>query len=69
MDLVAVIPASTNSTAPTTFKRVDGKWVQDEQIMSDLKSATPPPVVALNEEVYQDVLQQVDAVVTASANV
>lgn len=68
MDLVAVIPASTNSTVPTTFKRVDGKWVQDEQIMSDLKSATPPPVVALNEEVYQDVLQQVDSVVTASAH-
>lgn len=67
MDLVSVVPASSKSNAPTTYLRKDGKWIRDEQILADLMSATPPPVVALNSDVYPEVLQQVDAAVTASA--
>ena len=67
MDLVCIVPASTNSNLPNTFKRINGKWEPDPQILADLKSATPPPVVALTDEVLTDVLDQVDQVVTSSA--
>lgn len=69
MDLVSVVPATTTSTTPVVFKRQDGEWVRDDQIMSDLTSATPPPVVPLTGEVYKDVLKQVDETMTASAYV
>ena len=68
MDLVSVVPASSTSTAPTTYRRDDGEWVRDEQILSDLTSATPPPVVALTGEVYEDVLKQVDGTMAASGD-
>jgi hypothetical protein len=60
MQVVALTPESTTSTSPTTFKRVEGKWIKDEQILRDLKSATPPPVVPLDNTVLDDVLKQVD---------
>lgn len=66
-DLVAVVPASTASTAPMTYKREDAKWVKDEQILSDLQSPTPPPVVPLDGDNLMDVLKQVDKSVTAAA--
>jgi hypothetical protein len=66
MDLASVVPASTKSTSPVTFKRVDGEWVRDDQILADMTSATPPPVVPLSDEVYEDVLEQVDQTMTAS---
>lgn len=59
-DLVALVPATATSSDPKTFRRVGGKWVEDSKILADIRSATPPPVVQLNAEQYQDVLQQVD---------
>jgi len=66
-DLVSLIPAGTHSTQPAVFKRVDQKWVQDDKILSDLTSPTPPPVVPLHGEDFLDVLSQVDGTTTASA--
>jgi hypothetical protein len=60
MDLISIVPANTNSTSPTVFKRADGEWKADPEILSDLTSATPPPVVPLHGEVYAEVLAQVD---------
>jgi hypothetical protein len=71
MDLVALVPKSATSTAPTIYERKEGKWVENEQILTDLKSPTPPPVVELKDkEILNDVLVQVDDVkgVTASAD-
>ena len=65
-DLVAIVPAGTNSTSPATFKREDGKWVADPQILSDLTSATPPPVVPLDGEALTDTLSQIDKVVASA---
>lgn len=59
-DLIALVPASDQSTSPMTYARRKGKWERDPQLLSDLNSATPPPVVPLDEEVLQDVLSQVD---------
>lgn len=59
-DLVSIVPAGTKSLAPTTFKRVNGSWEKDDQILLDLSSATPPPVVALDGQNFIDVLGQVD---------
>jgi len=61
MDLVAIVPETKESTAPVVYERKEGEWVRNDQIMADLKSATPPPVVELDEkEVLNDVLKQVD---------
>lgn len=59
-DLIALVPASDQSTSPMTYARRKGKWERDPQLLNDLNSATPPPVVPLDSEVLQDVLQQVD---------
>ena len=66
-DLVSIVPKSTTMPSPMTFKRVNGKWEQDPQILQDLSSATPPPVVALDQDAFEDVLKQVDGAVTSSA--
>jgi hypothetical protein len=68
LSLVSLIPASSQSNAPMTYSRQDGKWVRDPKALADLKSATPPPVVPLDSDTLEDVLTQVDATqgVTAS---
>jgi hypothetical protein len=66
-DLVSIVPAAGNSMAPVTFKRADGKWVQDDQIFADLTSATPPPVVPLHGDALIDTLSQLDKTVVSSA--
>ena len=69
MDLVALVPASATSTMPSAYERKDGQWVQNNQILADLKSSTPPPVVKLDDkEILNDVLKQVDGVATVSAS-
>ena len=61
MDVVAIVPKTATTTEPTTYKRADKEWVLDEQILLDLKSATPPPVVKLDtKELINDILTQVD---------
>jgi hypothetical protein len=68
MDVVAIVPASKTSTEPSIYERREGKWQKNDQILNDLKSATPPPVVEIDEkEVLNDVLKQADeATVQAS---
>ena len=68
MDLVALVPESTQSTTPTTFKRKPGKWEKDEQILRDLNSPTPPPVVVLDNDNLAIVLEQIDNTKPLSAS-
>ncbi len=69
MDMVALVPASATSTMPAIYERKDGQWVQNNQILADLKSSTPPPVVKLDDkEVLNDVLKQVDGISTVTAS-
>lgn len=65
-DLICLIPANSKSVVPTIFKRVDSKWVQDDKILADLTSATPPPVVPLSGDVLTNTLQQLDGVVASA---
>jgi hypothetical protein len=70
MDLVALTPASATDPSPRAFIRKDGQWVLDEQTLRDLKSATPPDVVELDDDKYlDDIIKQVDGTkeLTASA--
>lgn len=60
LKVVSLIPASSTSSQPMTYKRQDGKWTRDPQSLLELNSATPPPVVPLDETVLNDVLVQVD---------
>jgi len=65
LELVSVVPGSSKSNTPMTYKRVNGKWIRDEGILADLNSATPPPIVPLDSATLGSVLTQVDGV-TAS---
>ena len=60
MDLVALHPATKDTIESTTYSRKDGKWVHDPQFLMDLKSATPPPVIVLDDATLVDVLEQMD---------
>lgn len=60
-DLVSLVPASTTGNEATAYRRVAGEWVEDVKILQDMRSPTPPPVVKLDEAMYQDVLAQVDS--------
>ena len=61
MDLIAIVPAATSSTQPEIYERKEGKWQRSEQLLMDLKSSTPPPVVELDDKkVLDDVLKQAD---------
>jgi DNA-binding ferritin-like protein len=60
MDLVALIPANSETTNAATFSRKDGKWVADSGVLADLNSATPPPVIVLSDEDLADVLHQIE---------
>ena len=66
LDIISLVPASSTSTAPMVYRRLNKKWTRDEKTLADLKSATPPPVVPLDSETLNDVLKQVDGI-TASA--
>lgn len=58
--LISLVPASSESNQPMVYSREEGEWKRDEALLGDLKSATPPPVVALDEDALDDVLVQVD---------
>jgi hypothetical protein len=60
MDLVSIVPASKKSNEATSFVRKEQKWVRDDRVISDLKSATPPPVIVLSNEDLSSVVEQVD---------
>lgn len=61
MELVSLIPAGSDTTEPSTFKRKQGKWEKDDTILNDLNSPTPPPVVVLDNPTLESVLSQVDS--------
>ena len=60
MQLSVLVPENTKSNDPMIWTRQAGTWVKDAQTLADLNSATPPPVVPLDETVLNDVLKQVD---------
>jgi hypothetical protein len=68
MDLVALVPENGTSTEPIAYKRKDKQWIPDEQIVRDLKSATPPPVVPLDASILDNILKQVDGLVEVTAS-
>jgi hypothetical protein len=69
MDVAAIVPKTATTTEPIVYKRKDKQWVLDEQILLDLKSATPPPIVKLDtKELLNDILKQVDGVETPDAS-
>lgn len=60
MELGSLVPASKSGSAPAVFVRQDGKWKPDEGLMNDLKSATPPPIIVLDNEMLSEVLAQIE---------
>jgi DNA-binding ferritin-like protein len=60
LDVISLVPASTVSNSPMVYTREKGKWTRDPKTLADLNSPTPPPVVPLDDETLNDVLQQMD---------
>ena len=67
-DLVSLVPASSTSSDAMTYIRKDKKWVRDEQVLANMKSPTPPPVVPLDGESLKSVIEQVDGVTPVTAS-
>lgn len=67
LDLVSIVPESKTSPEPMTYVRKEKKWVREPKVLADLKSATPPPVVPLDESVLNEVLLQVDGIQASAA--
>ena len=63
LDLISLVPASSTSLEPMTYSRKDEKWVRDESVLADIKSATPPPIVPLDGESLKSVIEQVDGII------
>ena len=63
LDLISLVPASSTSLDPMTYTRKDQKWVRDESVLADIKSATPPPIVPLDGESLKSVIEQVDGAI------
>jgi hypothetical protein len=61
-ELVALVPASSTSNDPMTYIRKDKKWIRQEQILADMKSPTPPPVVPLDAASLKSVVEQIDGI-------
>lgn len=60
LNVVSIVPGEDGE--PTAWVREDSAWVAAPDLLLDLKGATPPPVVELNDdETVKDVLAQVDA--------
>lgn len=67
MDVVALVPETKNTTSPVLYQRLDGKWIRNDEILMDLKSPTPPPVVELDDKkVLNEVLISTDKAMQAS---
>ena len=62
LDLAAIVPAKAGTNqGPTAWRRANGAWEFAPDLMSDLQSVSPPPVVELkDEELVKNVLQQID---------
>lgn len=60
MDLICLVPASSTSTTPTVFSYKNNKWEQDDRMLTDLKSPTPPPVIVLDDEALENVMSQIN---------
>jgi DNA-binding ferritin-like protein len=61
MDLISLIPTDSKGTSPAVFKYEGGKWEKNEQILADLNSPTPPPVVVLDGTELSSVVKQIMA--------
>lgn len=57
-DLIAVTKSEKGS--PQAWKRINGDWAIAPEVLADLQSVTPPPVVELDEETAQLVLTGID---------
>jgi hypothetical protein len=68
MDLVSIVPASKDSSEPLSYVRREQEWVRDDRVISDLKSATPPPVIVLSNEDLSSVVEQVDGASSVAAS-
>lgn len=60
MELGSLVPAGKQTAAPSVFVRQDGKWKPDEGLLNDLQSATPPPIIVLDNEMLSEVLAQIE---------
>ena len=60
-DTAAVMSLIALSPGPVGYRREGGQWVPSTDVVSQLRSVSPPPIVEITGEMLTDVLEQVDA--------
>lgn len=61
LDLLAMTPASSDGEETVVWRRTEKGWEQDPDMLREMRSTAPPPIVKLSPEDYPDVLAQVDS--------
>ena len=59
LDLIALIPASTEGAEVQVVRRTDKGWEVDDDIKNSLTSSVPPPVVKLDDTQFAGIEEQV----------
>ena len=59
LDLIALIPASTEGAEVQLVRRTDKGWEVDDEIKDALTSSVPPPVVKLDDTQFAGIEEQV----------
>ena len=59
LDVISIVTNPANNL-PASWVRRNGEWVQDNQYLDKIRSATPPTTVVLNEDDAEDVIKQID---------
>jgi hypothetical protein len=59
LELLAMVPASTEGTAPQLLRYTATGWVPDPKVLRQLQSSAPPAIVSLDEETFNTTLEQV----------
>jgi len=60
LDLICLVPASSTSTTPIVYTFKNNAWGQDDRMLTDLKSPTPPPVIVLDDDALESVMSQIN---------
>lgn len=70
LQLVAIIPPSAaTANVPVAFIRKNQKWITSSDVLDQLQSVTPPPVVQLNNDDLKSVISQVDGLTPVISSV
>jgi len=58
LELLAMVPASTEGSEPQILRYTANGWVSDPKILRQMQSTAPPAIVTLDEETFNSTLER-----------